>query len=356
MPRTTTDETDAFSDADALETNGDCLMAEVDAAQSGARLDQFLRDALPEMSRTRLQSLIRDGHVLLASSPSSGETIKDVKFRVKPGMRFEVALPPAATATLEPQAIPLNVVYEDDDLIVIDKPAGLVVHPGAGQPDGTLVNALLAHCGNSLSGIGGIARPGIVHRLDKDTTGLMVAAKTDTAHRALASQFADHGRTGEMARGYLALVWGAPSLPYGRIDAPIGRHPTSRTKMAVLPEDKGREAATNWELIESYGGSGSEAVASLIKCTLETGRTHQVRVHMAHIGHPLIGDPLYGLGFKSKMRALPDSLRTAIETLGRQALHAAHLAFIHPATGTLMEFNGDLPHDLTEIVRKFDQL
>ncbi|GFO81401.1 MAG: hypothetical protein A49_10280 [Methyloceanibacter sp.] len=204
-------------------------------------------------------------------------------------------------------------------LIVIDKPPGLVVHPGAGQPDGTLVNALLAHCGKSLSGIGGVARPGIVHRLDKDTSGLMVAAKTDQAHRALADQFADHGRTGEMARGYLALVWGAPSRPHGTIEAPIGRHPASRTKMAVVPEDKGRHAATHWRLVETYGGhaslkdragmSGRAPVASLVECMLETGRTHQVRVHMAHAGHPLVGDPLYGTGFKPSCGRCPNLSR-----------------------------------------------
>jgi len=343
-------------DIDAMETDTGRLVAEVDAAQKGERLDRFLTDALPDMSRTRIQALIREGQVRIASSPSSGATIEDVKYRVKPGEFFELTLPPAADPELKAQAIPLTVVYEDDALIVIDKPAGLVVHPGAGQPDGTLVNALLAHCGTSLSGIGGVARPGIVHRLDKDTSGLMVAAKTDRAHRALAKQFADHGRTGDMARGYLALVWGAPSRPHGRIEAPLGRHRASRTKMAVLPKNKGRFAATQWRLFESYGGHGKDPAASLIKCTLETGRTHQVRVHMAHYGYPLVGDPLYGPGFKSKLRTLPEDLADAIQSLDRQALHAAHLAFVHPSTGTLMEFNSELPDDLAEIVRQFKQL
>ena len=362
MPHTTVTETDplpdpdASLDLDAMEADTGRVLAEVDAAQGGERLDRFLSEALPDMSRTRIQALIREGHVRFADSPSSGATIEDVKYRVKQGECFELALPPATDPDLKAQAIPLAVVYEDDDLIVIDKPAGLGVHPGAGQPDGTLVNALLAHCGKSLSGIGGVARPGIVHRLDKDTSGLMVVAKTDQAHRALAEQFADHGRTGEMARGYLALVWGAPSRPHGRIEAPIGRHPTSRTKMAVLPEDKGRFAATRWRLLESYGGHGKDAVASLIECTLETGRTHQVRVHMAHYGHPLVGDPLYATGFKSKLRTLPEDLAGAIAALDRQALHAAHLAFVHPSTGTLLEFNSELPDDLAEIVRQFKQL
>lgn len=350
---------DAALDLDAIEEATEtetARLAAVDESQIGQRLDRFLSEALPDVSRTRIQALIREGHVRIAGGPSGGATIEDVKYRVKQGDCFELIVPPAAEPELNPEAIPLDVVYEDEDVIVIDKPAGLVVHPGAGQPDGTLVNALLAHCGKSLSGIGGVARPGIVHRLDKDTSGLMVAAKNDRAHRALAEQFADHGRTGEMARGYLALVWGAPSRPHGRIEAPIGRHPTSRTRMAVVPKDKGRFAATQWRLVESYGGTGKDAVASLIECTLETGRTHQVRVHMAHYRHPLVGDPLYGAGFKSKLKTLPEDLAGAISALDRQALHAAHLSFVHPGTGTLLEFNSDLPDDLAEIVRQFKQL
>ncbi|MEM7398554.1 MAG: RluA family pseudouridine synthase [Pseudomonadota bacterium] len=347
---------DASMDLDSLDAEPGRLTAEVDAAQAGQRLDRFLSEALPDMSRTRIQSLIREGHVRITNGPASGGTIEYVKYRVKPGECFELSVPVATEPELKPQNIPLDVVYEDEDVIVIDKPAGLVVHPGAGQPDGTLVNALLAHCGKSLSGIGGVARPGIVHRLDKDTSGLMVVAKNDQAHRALAEQFADHGRTGEMARGYLALVWGAPSLPHGRIEAPIGRHPASRTKMAVVRKDKGRFAATQWRLLDSFGGKGKDAVASLIECRLETGRTHQVRVHMAHDGHPLVGDPLYGLGFKSKLKTIPESLAAAISSLDRQALHAAHLAFVHPASGTLLEFNSELPDDLAEIVRQFNQL
>jgi 23S rRNA pseudouridine1911/1915/1917 synthase len=328
------------------------LTAEADQSHAGQRLDRFLSERLPSLSRTRVQSLIKEGHARLGSAK-----IEDATYRVKPGDRFVLELPPAAPSTLEPEEIPLNIVYEDDALIVIDKPAGLVVHPGAGNPRGTLVNALIAHCGESLSGIGGVARPGIVHRLDKDTSGLMVVAKTDQAHRALAEQFADHGRTGDLERGYLALVWGAPSRPLGIIDAPIGRHPTSRTKMAVLPE-RGRAAVTHWHVLETFGrGEGREgSIASLIECTLETGRTHQVRVHLAHIGHPLIGDPLYGPGFKSKLRKLPEPLRDKIAVLGRQALHAAHLAFVHPVTGTLLEFNSALPPDLAEIINEFNHL
>jgi 23S rRNA pseudouridine1911/1915/1917 synthase len=200
------------------------LAAEADAGAEGQRLDRFLTERLPELSRTRVQSLIKQGHV-----SSGAATIVDVKYRVKPGDRFELGVPPAAAPEPSGEAIPLDIVYEDDALIVIDKRAGLVVHPGAGHATGTLVNALIAHCGASLSGIGGVARPGIVHRLDKDTSGLLVVAKTDQAHRALAKQFADHGRSGELERGYLALAWGAPSRPHGTVDAAVGRHPASRT-------------------------------------------------------------------------------------------------------------------------------
>ncbi len=325
------------------------LAAEADASHAGMRVDRFLSERLPELSRTRVQSLIKEGQVSLGAA-----TLVDAKYRVKPGDRFALAVPPPVAAEPAGEAIPLNVVYEDDQLIVIDKPAGLVVHPGAGHSGGTLVNALIAHCGDSLSGIGGVARPGIVHRLDKDTSGLMVVAKTDKAHRALAEQFADHGRTGEMERGYFALVWGAPSRPHGTVEAPIGRHPASRTKMAVIPR-KGREAVTHWRVAETFGPRHAP-VAALVECTLETGRTHQVRVHLAHIGHPLIGDPLYGKGFKSKLRKLPEPLHGKLAALDRQALHAAHLAFVHPATGTLLKFNSPLPADLSGIVDAFKEL
>ena len=330
--------------------SGERLSAEAGAEHAGLRLDLFLTERLPELSRTRLQALIKAGHV-----SRGGATIVDAKYRVKPGETFEVAVPPAAASGLTPESIPLEIVYEDDALIVIDKPAGLIMHPGAGHAEGTLVNALLAHCGDSLSGIGGVARPGIVHRLDKDTSGLLVVAKTDRAHRALANQFADHGRSGALARGYLALVWGAPSRSHGTIDAPVGRHPTSRTKMAVL-RDNGREAVTYWKVLETFGEDGSEPIASLLECRLETGRTHQVRVHLAHIGHPLIGDPLYAQGFKSKLRKLPKPAQTTLAKLNRQALHATLLAFEHPETGTLLKFNSHLPLDLAEIITVLKEL
>ncbi len=329
------------------EPSKDRLVAEATEDDQGVRLDVFLSQRLPELSRTRVQALIKQGEVRLSAA-----TIVDAKYRVKPGDRFEVTVPPPVPAEPEGETIPLNILYEDDALIVIDKPAGLVVHPGAGHASGTLVNALIAHCGASLSGIGGVARPGIVHRLDKDTSGVLVVAKTDSAHRALAAEFADHGREGALERTYLALVWGTPPLPHGTIDAPIGRHPTSRTKMAVLP-NKGRHAVTHYRVLETFGGH--PPIASLVECTLETGRTHQVRVHLAHIGTPVIGDPLYAQGFKSKPHNLPEPLRTKIMQLDRQALHAARLAFTHPTTGTLLEFNSQLPEELAEILGSFKE-
>jgi 23S rRNA pseudouridine1911/1915/1917 synthase len=222
-----------------------------------------------------------------------------------------------------------------------------VVHPAAGNWTGTLVNALIAHCGDSLSGVGGVRRPGIVHRLDKDTTGLMVVAKNDTAHRSLAAQFADHGRTGELRRGYLAFVWGAPSRPKGTIDAPIDRHPHARDKRAV--REGGREAVTHWEVLERYIGTDGKPVASLLACGLETGRTHQIRVHLAHTGHPLMGDDVYGPGFRTKATHLTPEAQQALSALGRQALHAYLLTIEHPTSGEVSEFRSELPADLARL-------
>jgi 23S rRNA pseudouridine1911/1915/1917 synthase len=256
-------------------------------------------------------------------------------------------VPPPEPAEPEAEAIPLAIVHEDDDLIIIDKPKGLVVHPAAGNRSGTLVNALIAHCGASLSGIGGVKRPGIVHRLDKDTTGLIVVAKNDRAHQALAAQFADHGRTGPLQRGYLAFVWGVPDRPQGTIDAPIDRHPHARDKMAV--RQGGREAVTHWEVLERYQGADGRPVASLLACRLETGRTHQIRVHLAHIGHPLLGDDVYGAGFKTKAAHLGPTARESLADLGRQALHAYLLGFDHPSLGEFLEFRSELPADLARL-------
>jgi len=232
---------------------------------------------------------------------------------------------------------------------VIDKPAGLVVHPAAGHAHGTLVNALIAHCGDSLSGIGGVGRPGIVHRLDKDTTGLMVVAKTDRAHAALTRQFADHGRTGPLRRGYLAFVWGVPGRPRGTVEAPIDRHPHARERMAV--REGGREAITHWEMRETFAAPDGAPVAALLACTLDTGRTHQIRVHLTHIGHPLMGDTVYGPGFKTKAARLGPKARAALAALGRQALHACLLTLQHPGTGEVMSWQSPLPADLARLER-----
>jgi 23S rRNA pseudouridine1911/1915/1917 synthase len=269
-----------------------------------------------------------------------------------------LSVPEAAPAEPEGEDIPLTVLFEDEHLIVIDKPAGLVVHPGAGHWTGTLVNALIHHCGASLSGIGGVRRPGIVHRLDKDTSGVMVAAKTDAAHRALSEAFADHGRDGELERAYAALVWGVPPRAAGTIDAPLGRSGRDRTKRAVVREtnDDARHAVTHFTVEQRFALPGGEPVAALVECRLETGRTHQIRVHMAHIGHPVIGDPEYGAAFRTKANRLPEPLSSLARDFPRQALHARLLAFRHPATGESMVFETDLPPDMAELVAGFEGL
>jgi 23S rRNA pseudouridine1911/1915/1917 synthase len=316
----------------------------VGATDAGERLDRVLAAHLKELSRSRLKTLILAGHIAM-----DGRTIRDPDTRVNVGAEIVVAVPPPEPAIPAPETIPLAVVYEDDELIVIDKPRGLVVHPAAGNPTGTLVNALIAHCGASLSGVGGVRRPGIVHRLDKDTTGLMVVAKTDRAHRALAAQFADHGRSGPLQRGYLAFAWGAPDRPKGVIDKPIDRHPHARDKMAV--REGGREALTHWEVIETFRGTDRDKVASLIECRLETGRTHQIRVHLASIGHPILGDDVYGAGFRTKAAHLAPAAREALGGLGRQALHAYLLGFEHPLEDGYLEFRSELPADLEALRR-----
>jgi 23S rRNA pseudouridine1911/1915/1917 synthase len=316
------------------------VIAEEDAR---ARLDRVLAARIRALSRSRLKALILDGRVTIG-----GVTIRDPGHRVNSGDVVAVDVPEPAPGVPAGENIPLNIVFEDGALIVIDKPKGLVVHPAAGHASGTLVNALIAHCGDSLSGIGGVKRPGIVHRLDKDTTGLMVIAKTDAAHAALSRQFADHGREGPLRRGYLAFVWGAPDKPNGTIDAPLDRHPHARDRRAV--REGGRPAITYWHLLERYKGADSgEAgaeVASLLECRLETGRTHQIRVHLAHAGHPLLGDATYGPGFKTKASLLAPAAGAALAALGRQALHAYLLVIEHPTTGKVLEFRSELPGDL----------
>jgi 23S rRNA pseudouridine1911/1915/1917 synthase len=307
----------------------------VDPEHAGARLDRVLAAHIPSLSRSRLKTLILGGQVTIAA-----RTIRDPATAVNSGDRIRVTLPASEPARPAGEAIPLTIIYEDDDLIVIDKPAGLVVHPAAGHATGTLVNALIAHCGDSLSGIGGVKRPGIVHRLDKDTSGLMVIAKNDVAHRALSAQFANKLESG-LERGYLALVWGAPARPKGTIDAPLDRHPQARDRRAVRPG--GREAITHWELRERYTGTDGKPVAALLSCTLDTGRTHQIRVHLAYIGHPIMGDETYATGFKTKAALLSAPARTSLDALGRQALHADHLGFAHPRSGERLDFGSEVP-------------
>ena len=311
------------------------------AEEAGLRLDRVLAARIPALSRSRLKALILDGQVTVA-----GRTIRDPAASVNSGDAVTVSLPPPAPAAPQAENIPLNIVYEDDALIVIDKPPGLVVHPAAGHASGTLVNALIAHCGDSLSGIGGVKRPGIVHRLDKDTSGLLVVAKTDKAHRALSAQFADKGESG-LERGYLALVWGAPDRPRGTIDAPLDRHPYARDKQAV--REGGRPAVTHWQVLERFTGNDGKPVASLIDLRLETGRTHQIRVHLAHAGHSILGDETYATGFKTKASLLAPAARAALEGLGRQALHAYLLSIKHPDTGENLAFQSELPGDLRRL-------
>ncbi len=306
------------------------------AADAGERLDRFLAGGLAgSLSRARLKALIEAGHVAAA-----GQTITEPSHRVKPGQAYRLNLPPAVDAEPRGQAIPLAVVYEDGDLIVIDKPAGMVVHPAPGNPDATLVNALIAHCGASLSGIGGVRRPGIVHRIDKDTSGLLVAAKNDAAHAGLAALFAGH----TIDRGYRALVWGVPSPIEGTIEGNIGRDPNHRRRMAVRAGG-GKAALTRYKLMQRFGPT-----ASLIDCRLATGRTHQIRVHLAHIGHPLVGDPLYGRNRRGRLAGLPDATRSALAAFHRQALHAWLLGFRHPITGQSLRFESPLPSDMRELL------
>lgn len=334
------------------EEGGRLKVLETGPEATGSRLDQWLAAALgPDFSRNRVQALIREGAVSIADKP-----VTEPKRKLVSGERVVVDLPEPEAPEPLAEDIPLDVLFEDDSLIVINKPAGLVVHPGAGNWTGTLVNALIHHCGDSLSGIGGVRRPGIVHRLDKDTTGVMVAAKTDQAHRALSDAFADHGVTGDLERAYVALVWGAPSRMAGAIDAPLGRA-ADRMRRAVVPSgrDDARHAVTHFEVKERFGKE-PEPIASLVECRLETGRTHQIRVHMAHIGHPLIGDRDYGQAFRTKANRLPEPLQGDVKAFPRQALHAWLLEFRHPKTHMPMRFEAPLPGDFEALVTGFQKL
>jgi 23S rRNA pseudouridine1911/1915/1917 synthase len=297
------------------------------------------------LSRTRIKALVEDGRVFVDGVPA-----RDANQKLRSGQAVSLDLPAPVEPEPRGEAMALAIVHEDAHIIVVDKPAGLVVHPAPGHASGTLVNALIAHCGASLSGIGGVKRPGIVHRLDKETSGLLAVAKTDAAHRGFSILFADHGRTLSLRRAYKALVWGKPERLFGTVDAPLGRHPTDRQRMAVVPEARGREAITHWRLEESFGPDPRAPVASLVTCQLETGRTHQIRVHMAHIKHPVLGDPLYAKGFRGKASLLSPEARALLEGLNRQALHAAVLGFDHPVTGEPLEFESPPPPDLAALL------
>lgn len=316
----------------------------VDLADTGTRLDVVLAAHLETLSRNRIQTLIKAGDVTVG-----GAKIVERKYRVNEGDEIILILPEPEDPEPKGEDIPISVVFEDEHLIVIDKPAGLVVHPGAGNWTGTLVNALIHHCGDSLSGIGGVKRPGIVHRIDKDTSGLLVVAKTDQAHQGLSAQFADHGRTGPLERAYSALVWGAPTNLKGTIDANLARSQANRQKIAVV-KTSGRQAITHWQVKERFGARDAPALASLMECRLETGRTHQIRVHMAHFGHPLIGDADYGSGYKTKKNRLDEPLKSIVGGFDRQALHAGLLAFEHPVTGKTLRFESPYPADFARLL------
>lgn len=301
---------------------------------AGARLDKWLAEAIPELSRSRLKGLIETGAVTIA-----GKVARDPAYRLRSGQSVRLRLPAPVDAVPLPQGMNLDIAFEDEYLIVVNKPVGLVVHPAPGNLDRTLVNALLAHCGDSLAGIGGVRRPGIVHRIDKDTSGLLVAAKTGVAHAGLSSQFAAHS----IERNYDALVWGVPQPASGQIVGAIGRSRHNRKKMAVLQRG-GKAAETGYRTMKAFGN-----IAAHVRCRLKTGRTHQIRVHMASIGNPLIGDAVYGASRRRTLRGLPPELAEALSAFPRQALHAMTLGFVHPVTGEVMRFEAAPPEDFAAL-------
>jgi 23S rRNA pseudouridine1911/1915/1917 synthase len=313
----------------------------VSQGNSQFRLDKFLALAMPDMSRSRLQSLIKEGNVCV-----NGKSITDASYRVKQDESYTVTIPPAIPTEISAKSIPLEIYYEDEHLLVINKAAGMTVHPGAGNPDDTMVNALLAHCGDNLSGVGGVQRPGIVHRLDKDTSGLLVVAKTDKAHQELSSQIAERS----LKRVYLAIVWGTPIPSSGTIHANIGRSIRNRKKMAIM-RTGGKTATTHYSTQEIFVNQ----IASLVECRLETGRTHQIRVHMTHKGHSLLGDQTYGNN-KKLPKSIDKETAHYLHHFPRQALHSHQIAFTHPITGEWLEFTSPLPEDMAELLNVLREL
>lgn len=316
------------------------LSPPVSAEQKGQRLDKFLASSFPDISRSQFQRLITDGNI-----SCDEDTVADNSFKVRVDDVYQVFIPEAADADPEPEDIPLEVVYEDGDLLVVNKPAGMTVHPAAGAHSGTLVNALLFHCRDNLSGIGGVKRPGIVHRIDKDTSGLLVVAKNDLAHKSLCAQFFEHS----IERTYFAVVYGVPNPISGKIEAAIGRSQYDRKKMAIV-ERGGKNAVTNYKTVKIFKNA-----ASLVQCNLETGRTHQIRVHLASLGCNLIGDQVYVKNKKSSVKGISDETKSFINMFPRQALHATSLGFIHPRSGEMMQFTSEFPKDFKELLSMLDK-
>lgn len=309
---------------------------------AGSRLDKFLAQSLPDMSRTKVQELISSGHVL-----AGGKPITDSSHKVRDGEDYTITIPPPPPSDIIPKEIPLNVVFEDEYLMVIDKPPGLTVHPGAGTKNDTMVNALLAYGAGKLSGVGGMERPGIVHRIDRDTSGLLVVAKTDKAHRSLGKQIEKKA----LKRTYITVVWGIMSPAHGRIETLIGRNPSNRKKMAVL-RTGGKVAITNYRTLEVFGNG----IASLVECQLETGRTHQIRVHMANSGHSIVGDQTYGNPRKNLPSSIPAPVADMIRDFPRQALHSIRMSFTHPYSSKTIEVESEIPNDINNLIKSLKAL
>lgn len=325
------------------------LRIEIEPDAAAQRLDQALAARIDGLSRVRVQALIRAGHVRDVAG-----TLVDPSDRIKPGQVIFVELPAPRSPEPQGEHMALSIAFEDEHLIVVDKPAGLVVHPAAGHETGTLVNALIGHCGDSLAGISGVRRPGIVHRIDKDTSGLLVVAKTEAAYHGLQAQFANHGADGGLSRIYTAFAWGEVRPDRGTVDAPLARSTANRLRIAVVKPPAGRRAVTHYDVTARYLDPSRRAVAMRLQVRLETGRTHQIRVHLAHIGHPLLGDKVYGSGFATSAHRLGPEGQAALEDLGRQALHAGHLGFIHPGTGRRVSFDSAPPPELVRLQKALE--